>query len=156
LAHVAGCFRHSEHLRAAPTPACPPVWRPPGSFARPRFVARVLALRGPLAPDELAVLALWGRVRVDRLDRKAGARPPVASTGTARRRPRLRPPRARDGLRIRGRHRHAAPGHGGDSHAMKPPEFSWLRTAAVLVWLAVKLALFVLLGRIDTARFVYA
>jgi hypothetical protein len=33
---------------------------------------------------------------------------------------------------------------------------SWPRTAAVLVWLAVKVALFVLLGRIDTARFVYA
>lgn len=39
---------------------------------------------------------------------------------------------------------------------MKLPEFSWPRTAAVLVWLAVKVALFVLLGRIDTARFVYA
>ena len=38
---------------------------------------------------------------------------------------------------------------------MKPP-LSWPRTAAVLVWLAVKIALFVLLGRTDTARFVYA
>jgi hypothetical protein len=30
------------------------------------------------------------------------------------------------------------------------------RTAVVAIWLAVKLALFLLLGRIETARFVYA
>lgn len=35
-------------------------------------------------------------------------------------------------------------------------EWSWPRTAAVLVWLAVKVAVVVLLGRTDTARFVYA
>jgi hypothetical protein len=39
---------------------------------------------------------------------------------------------------------------------MKPSDVSWTRSAAVLVWLAVKVVLFVLLGRIDTARFVYA
>jgi hypothetical protein len=37
-----------------------------------------------------------------------------------------------------------------------PPRPSWPRTAAVIAWLAVKVAIFVLLGRTDTARFVYA
>jgi len=37
-----------------------------------------------------------------------------------------------------------------------PRDWSWPRTAAVLVGLAVKIVVFVLLGRIDTARFVYA
>jgi hypothetical protein len=37
-----------------------------------------------------------------------------------------------------------------------PPRPSWTRTAAVLAWLAVKVAILVLLGRTDTARFVYA
>jgi hypothetical protein len=37
-----------------------------------------------------------------------------------------------------------------------PVRPSWRRTAAVVVWLAVKVAVFVLLGRTDTARFVYA
>ena len=37
-----------------------------------------------------------------------------------------------------------------------PHSPSWPRTAAVVVWLAVKLVVFVLLGRVDTTRFVYA
>jgi hypothetical protein len=37
-----------------------------------------------------------------------------------------------------------------------PCQWSWPRTAAVVVWLAVKVVLFVLLGRIDSVRFVYA
>ena len=37
-----------------------------------------------------------------------------------------------------------------------PQQWSWPRTLAVVVWLAVKIATFVLLGRTDTARFVYA
>lgn len=36
------------------------------------------------------------------------------------------------------------------------PRRSWPRTAAVVIWLAVKLAVFLLLGRTDAARFVYA
>jgi hypothetical protein len=38
---------------------------------------------------------------------------------------------------------------------MKPRHWWWPR-AALLVWLAVKVVLFALLGRIETARFVYA
>lgn len=37
-----------------------------------------------------------------------------------------------------------------------PRQWSWPQTAAVAVWLAVKVVLFVLLGRIDSVRFVYA
>jgi hypothetical protein len=37
-----------------------------------------------------------------------------------------------------------------------PPRMSWPRTVGVLVWVAVKLAVFLLLGRTETARFVYA
>ena len=33
---------------------------------------------------------------------------------------------------------------------------SWPRTVGLIVWLAVKLTVFLLLGRTETARFVYA
>ena len=36
------------------------------------------------------------------------------------------------------------------------PRLSWPRTVGLIVWVAVKLAVFVLLGRTETARFVYA
>jgi hypothetical protein len=39
---------------------------------------------------------------------------------------------------------------------MSRSQFSWPRTVAVAVWLVVKLAVFLLLGRTDAARFVYA
>jgi len=40
---------------------------------------------------------------------------------------------------------------------MKPtPRPTWGRTALIAVWIAVKVALVILLGRTDTARFVYA
>lgn len=39
---------------------------------------------------------------------------------------------------------------------MKANDLSWPRAVALIVGLAVKVAVFVLLGRIDTVRFVYA
>ena len=36
------------------------------------------------------------------------------------------------------------------------PRLSWPRTVVLVVWLAIKLTVFVLLGRTETARFVYA
>ena len=39
---------------------------------------------------------------------------------------------------------------------MKLTERSPARTAAVVAWIALKVALFILLGRTETARFVYA
>ena len=36
------------------------------------------------------------------------------------------------------------------------PQLSWPRTVGLIVWLALKLTVFVLLGRTETARFVYA
>src|SRR4029450_3618983 len=68
----------------------------------------------------------------------------------------LRPPWGRDGVRVRHRHGDVARGHGGDSDAMSPHQLSWPRNVGLIVWLAVKLTVFVLLGRTETARFVYA